>query len=233
MPGTRYVNLRTNNLVETFNEGPAEFTIATVTDEGYGRRRKVRVDSFHDNYLADNGQPHDSGYVPVGSLPGDHPHAMKTEMSRMELLDHLDNLSNAELADVIMEQQRVAKEAEAVAERAKAVIKGRRKQPGVEVYGNVTLVLSGSGEAFDAKTALRNLSAEDAQKICVLKPDAKKAREVFKDSLDKLKLCMKPKDLSLEVRETTDADRLRVLAERVTVNDEEFEMVDVLDNPPF
>lgn len=233
MSGTRYVNLRTNALVESFNEGSASFTIATVTDDGYGRRRKVRSAAFHNDYLARDGQPHSSGYVPVNTLPGDHPRAMKTEMSRMELLDHLDKLSNAELAGIIMEHQRAMDEAKTVVERAKAVIKSRNKEPGWEVHGDVTFVLSGSGEAFDGATALRNLSKEDVKKISVLKPDAKKAQTVFKDDPAKLKLCMKGKALTLTVRETTDEDRLKVLNQRdaeTAGGDEVFD--DILSDLP-
>lgn len=228
MPGTRYVNVRTNNIVETCNEGPASFTIVTVTDDGYGPRRRVRAASFHEDYLASDGQPHTSGYVPVRSLPGDHPLAMKTEIDRMELLDNLDKLTNAELADLIKEQQRILGEAKVLIDRAKAVAKSRRKEPGLELHGDVVMVYS-TNERFDESTAMKNLAKDDLHRICVPKPDATMARAAFRNEPDKLKLCMKSHGLKLEVREATDEDRLKVLADRASDDIEVFE----LDEPPF
>lgn len=229
MPGTRYVNVRTNNIVETRNEGPAAFTIVTVTDDGYGPRRRVPSASFHQNYLAENGQPHSSGYVPVRTLPGDHPAAMNTEIDRMEMLERLDAMSTAELSDLIAEQQKVLEEAKTLVERAKAIAKSRRRDPGLELYGDVALVYS-SNERFDEKTALKNLTTDDLKRICIPKPDATTARAAFRNEPDKLKLCMKSHGLKLEVRPATDEDRLKVLAEKSAPSDEEvFE----LDEPPF
>ncbi|MFE0472495.1 hypothetical protein ACFW2V_12865 [Streptomyces sp. NPDC058947] len=227
MPGTRYVNVRTNNLIETRNEGDASFTIVTVTGDGYGPPRRVRAASFHENYLASDGQPYTSGYVPVRSLPGDHPHAMKTEIDRMELLDNLDKLSEAELAELIAKHQKILSETKALIERAKAVAKKRRKEPGLELHGGLAMVYS-TNDRFDEGMALRNLSTADLHRISVSKPDAATARLIFKNEPEKLKACMKSHGLKLEVREATDEDRLKVLNEKAPpVDDEVFELENI------
>ncbi|MCP9209700.1 hypothetical protein [Streptomyces cucumeris] len=226
MPGTLYVNLRSNSLVETFDEGSASFVIATVTEEGHGRRRRVRAASFHGNYLARDGRPHTSGYVPVNTLPGDHPYAMKTEMGRMEILEHLDDMSNAELARLIFEQERVAAEAKALVDRAKVVAKSRRKEVGIEVHGNVTFAFT-AGKKFDAKTAARHLSPQQLLEISVPKPDANQAKKVLGENSELYKKCQKDNGYTLTVRETTDDDRLAVLATSTPrISDEEFEIVE-------
>lgn len=208
MPGTLYVNVRTNALVETFGEGRIEFIVATVKDDGtHGRRRKVRASFFHDGYLASDGQTHSSGYVPVNSLPGDHPRAMKTEMTYMELLDALPGMSPDELARVIAEQQKILSEAKTLVERAKDIAKGRRAETGTgtEVHGGIALVYT-SGTKFDGPTAKRNLTAEEYSKILLPKPDAALARALFKTEPDKLDLCLKDNGLTLTVRQATEED---------------------------
>lgn len=237
MPGTnmkpRYVNLRTNTLVEVFNEGFGTLRIATVSGDGYGRRRTAPATSFHPHYLDGNGQSRTSGYVPVNSLPGDHPRAMKTEIDRMELLENLGTLSNEELAEVIREQQQVIGDANALVDRAKAVVKGRRKEPGVELHGNTAMVFS-PNKKFDAKTAARTLAPQTLAKISVPKPDATRAKEILGEKSDLYRACLKDYGFKLEVREATDDDRLKALDERAAENpevpaDEVFE----LDEPPF
>jgi hypothetical protein len=227
VPGTRYVNVRTNNVIETRNEGPASFTIVTVTDDGYGPPRRVRAASFHENYLTSDGRPYTSGYIPVRSLPGDHPHAMKTEIDRMEPLDNLDKLSEADLAELIVEHQKILKETKALIDRAKAVAKKRRKEPGLELHGNLAMVYS-TNDRFDEGLALRNLSTADLHRISVPKPDAETARLMFKNEPEKLKACMKSHGLKLEVREATDEDRLKMLNEKAPASDDEvFELEDM------
>lgn len=216
MPSTkmkRYVNLRSNALVEVLAEGSGTFRIATVTDDGYGRRRTAPADSFHDNFLAGDGQPHTSGYVPVNSLPGDHPRAMKTEVDWMELLDNLGSLSNAELADVISEQQRILNEAKTVIERAKEVVKSRRKEIGTELHGNTALVFT-SGKKFDAGYALAALPPDVLQTVCAPKPSPTLARAVLGEKSPLYQACLKDHGFTLTVREATDKDRLEVLTQR-------------------
>lgn len=233
MLDTRYVNMRSNTLVEVFNEGSGTLRIATVTDDGYGHRRTAPAASFHRHYLAGNGQPHTSGYVPVNTLPGDHPRAMKTEIDRMELLDNLDKLSNAELADLIREQQQIAEEAKALVDRAKTVAKSRRTKVGLELHGETTMLFT-SGKKFDAKTATRALPAETLQRISVSRPDATLAKKILGEESDLYESCLKDNGFTLTVREATDDDRLKALAERDAQvpdvrGDESFE----LDGPPF
>lgn len=234
MPKTtpRYVNLRSNALVEILGEGSGSFRIATVTDDGYGRRRTVSADSFHDGFLAGDGQPHSSGYVPVNSLPGDHPHAMKTGVDRMELLDNLDRYSNEELARLIHEQQAELEKTKAVIDRAKAIAKGRRKQPGLELHGDVALVFS-PNDRFSGTKAAKNLTAVELAKISILKPDPTLARKVFANNPERLALCLDKGDLKLEVREATDGDRLKILAERdaKVVGGSAGEVIESIDFP--
>lgn len=223
VPGTRYVNVRSNKVVETRNEGPASFTIVTVTDDGYGPRRRVPSASFHKSYLTGNGQPHPAGYVPVRTLPGNHPAAMNTEIDRMELLEHLDDLSNAELADLIREQQRIVEEAKTLVDRAKAVAKKRRKDVGLELHGDTAMVFT-SGKKFDAKTASRNLSQDQLLAISVPKPDATRAKRMFGEDSEEYKSCLKDNGFTLTVREATDEDRLKVLSEKSAEDTEIFDL---------
>jgi hypothetical protein len=219
------VNVRNKNLVEVLNEGTAIFTIATVTDDGYGRRRQVPAASFHDHYLADDGRKHTSGYVPVGSVPGDHLHAMKTELTRMEMLELIDAMTEAELADLILKQQRVMEEAKAVIDRAKTVSKSRRAEGGLEVHGDVAMIFS-PDKKFDPATAARTLTQEQLLSISVPKPDATKAKKVLGEHSELYKACQKDNGLKLTVREATDADRLIVIAMSNPSDDESFELTD-------
>jgi hypothetical protein len=232
VPGTRYVNVRTGNIVEARSKGSAVFTVATVTDDGYGRPRRVPATSFHKNYLTGDGKPHSSGYVPVNTLPSDHPHAMRTEIDRMELLDNLDKLSPEELARLIDEQQRLMKEAKALVDRAKQLSRERREGPGTEVYGDIAVVYS-RNDRFDEQTARENLTPEDLAKISIPKPDAAVARAVFRNDPKKLQACMKSHGLKVEVRPATDGDRLKVLAEKGAQETGASDEVFTLDEPPF
>lgn len=204
--GNRYLNVRSNALVDTFNEGHGRITIATVRPDGYGPKRRVKADSFHPHYLDEDNRPHKSGYVPVNTLPGDHPHALTTEASVDDILDHLDELSNEELARFIKEQQDIASRAEEAAKKAKAVAKGREKDGGVKVYGDVTMEYT-PNRRFDEATARRNLSPEDFQSICLMKADASLAKAFFKNSPEKLERCKKDNGWTLSVRAATDEDR--------------------------
>lgn len=229
MPGTRYVNVRTNNIVEVKNEGPASFTIVTVTDDGYGPRRRVPSTSFHRNFLAGNGQPHTSGYIPVRTLPGSHPAAMNTEIDRMELLEHLDDLPNTELAALIREQQKVLEEAKALVDRAKTVAKKRREGKGVglELHGDVAMVFS-SGKKFDPKMAVKSLDRHRLNQISISKPDATLAKKILGEDSEEYQSCLKDNGFTLTVRPATDDDRLKALEERAeTPQDEVFDLDDV------
>lgn len=224
MPGTRYVSPRTKKLVEVLNEGPAVFTIATVTDDGYGRRRKARADSFHDSYLNGDGRPHSTGYVPVNVLPGDHPHAMKTEMTRMEMLEAIDGMTNAELAQLILDQQKVAEEAKALVDRAKAVSKSRRKESGTELHGDIVMVFAPS-KKFNAKRAASALPPATLHSISLPKPDATLAKKILGEHSELYKACLEDYGFTLAVREATDADRLVELAmSNPADSDESFEL---------
>lgn len=216
----RFVNARTNTLVETVNQGDGYVTIVTVRGDGYGRKRRVDADAFHSHYLDSSGRPHRTGYIPVNTLPGDHPHAMNTEVSDMDLIDHLDDLSNDELADLILRQQAIAKDAEALIDKAKAVVKSREKTGGIRVYGDTAVVLTRT-EKFDGPTAQKNLSASDYHLICVPKPDAKAARALFANDPEKLKLCLKDAGWTLAVRKATDKDRAEAEAQAAAQGDVE------------
>jgi hypothetical protein len=149
--------------------------------------------------------------APVGSLPGNHPQAMKTELTRMEMLERLDGMTQAELAQVIEEQQKVMAEAKAIVDRAKTISKSKRTTAGLEVYDDVAMVFA-EDKKFDAPTAVRALTKEQLRKICVLKPDATMAKKVFGEHSELYKACQKDNGFKLTVREATDADRLTVLA---------------------
>jgi hypothetical protein len=237
VPGTknknsRYVNVRTNTLVEVFAEGSGTLRIATVSVDGYGRRRTAPATSFHPHYLDGNGRPRSSGYVPVNSLPGDHPRAMKTEIDRMELLENLDSLSDDELREVIAEQQRIFNDTKTLIERAKEIAKKRRKVPGLELHGDTAFVYS-PNRKFDAATARRVLDVKTLANVSVSKPDATRAKQVLGEDSDLYKACVKESGLKLEVREATDEDRLRVLDERTTAAPETMDEDFDPDEPPF
>ncbi len=208
MAGTVYLNVRTNALVQSFGEGPVDFTVATLTENGPGRRRTVRAAFFHDDFLARDGRAHMSGYVPVSALPVGHPHSTKKEPTRVDLIDMLDKMSDAELAKVILEQEKVKKEAADIADRAKMIAKSRRGGTlGTEVHGGIALVYT-SGVRFDAALAKRNLSPEDFKRILVRKADATLAKKIFEGEPEKLALCQKDNGPTLSVRPSTAADEI-------------------------
>lgn len=221
---TVYFNVRTKKLVAELGRTDEKMSIATVKDDGtIGRPRAERPSLFHQDYLASDGQPHAFGYVPVTALPKGHPNAVKapqTDWSSMDL-DNLDNLTDAELADVILEQERIKKEAAELADRAKAVAKSRRGGSlGLDVQGDIALVYT-SGEKFDAKLAARNLTPVDFQRILLPKADATLARKIFENEPAKLAACMKDNGPTLTVRKATDDD-LAKFAESQPQNDEDF-----------
>lgn len=219
-----HLNIRTNTVVTVLKRDPQQVSVATVTEDGTGRSRTVRAAAFHETYLASDGQPHTSGYVPLGSLPQDHPYApvapKQNSRSNMDL-DNLDALSDDELAALILDQERVKKEAAELAERAKAVAKYRRGGSlGLDVRGDIALVFS-SGEKFDAKTAQRNLNPVDFQRILLPKPDATMARKLFENEPEKLAACMKDNGPSLTVRTATEDDLAKYKSSQPD-NDEDY-----------
>lgn len=206
-----HYNVRTKKIVAVLDRDEREASIATVNDGSLGRRRSVRASLIHAEYLASDGQPQDNGYVPLTALPEGHPHAVKapkTNWSSMNI-DDLDELSDAELADLILEQERVKKEAAELADRAKAVAKSRRGgKLGLDVLGGIAMVYT-SGEKFDAKVAARGLSPVDFQRILLPKPDATLARKIFENEPAKLAACMKDNGPTLTVRKATEDDLSR------------------------
>ena len=218
-----YFNMQTKTLVAVLDKGAREAAIATIKGDTLGRRRSVRASLFHTEYLASDGQPHGHGYVPVTVLPEGHPHAVtaaKTNWSSMNI-DDLDALSDAELADLILEQERIKKEAADLAEQAKIIAKGRRGGDlGLDIQGDIALVFT-SGEKFDAKLAVRALSGDDLKKILLPKPDATLARKIFENEPDKLAACMKDNGPTLTVRKATDDDLAKYAASQPS-NDEDF-----------
>jgi hypothetical protein len=224
---TQFVNLRTNGLIEAFNEGNGFVTVATVRPDGYGPHRVVKSDSFRTHYLDADGKPHKTGYVPVSKLPGDHPHARKTETGDMDLAEHIDELSDDELAELILRQQEAMATAKDIIDRAKAVVKSRNKELATRVYGNVAMVFI-SGRKFDAVTARRNLSAEEYRSICMPKPDATLAKKILGEESAAYARTQKDNGWTLTVREATDKDRDKAESEAVARQD-----VEVFDVPQF
>ncbi len=206
---TVYFNVNTKNLVTVITKGDREASIATVKDGiPSTRRRSVRASLIHEDYLASDGQPHPYGYVPVTALPEGHPHAVKapkTDWSSMNI-DDLDALSDAELADLILEQERIKKDAADLADQAKTIAKGRRGgKLGLDIKDGIALVYT-SGAKFDGGLARRVLSKEDYEKILLPKPDATLARTIFKTQPEKLEACLKDNGPSLTVRKATEDD---------------------------
>lgn len=157
MDGQLFVNVRSGNLVQVVNDGGAVVTISTVQEDGLGRKRRISSDAFHDNYFGPGGEPRKTGYAPVNTLPGDHPHAMKTEIDDMDMADHFDSMTDEELAEVIERQQQAKERAVYLVDKAKAVIKSRAVESGTRVYGDNAVILS-SARKFDAATARKNLT---------------------------------------------------------------------------
>ena len=216
---TVYYNVRTKALVAVLKKDARDATVVTVKGGvATGRRRTIRASSFHDGYLASDSRPHASGYVPVDTLPGDHPQAVKKETTPVNI-DMLDNLSDAELAEVILEQQKAEKAAKEIVEHAKGIAKSRRgNKVGTEVHGGIAFAYT-SGMKFDGPTAQKNLSAEDFQRIVLPKADAALARALFKNQPKLLALCMKDNGPTLTVRPATNDDLER--AENVKPRNEE------------
>lgn len=209
-----YINVRTNTIVTVLDKGDNMASIATVNGNSTGRSRSVQASAFRKGYLADDGQPHTSGYVPLTALPESHPSAVKapkTDWSTMDI-DDIDELGDEALAEFILEQERVKKLAGDLADRAKVVAKSRRGgKLGLDLRGDIALVFT-SGEKFDAKAAARGLSPVDYQRILLPKPDATMARKIFEHEPAKLAACMKDNGPSLTVRRATDEDRAKFQA---------------------
>jgi hypothetical protein len=129
----------------------------------------------------------------------------------MELLDHIDKLTSAELAELILVQQKVLEEAKAVVDRAKTVAKSRRTAEGMELHGDVAMVFTPS-KKFDPKTAAGALKPSELASICVPKPDATMAKKVLGEHSPQYQACLKDHGYSLTVREANDSDRLVALA---------------------
>lgn len=221
---TVYFNVNTKNLVTVISKDDREASIATVKDGIPSRRRRsVRASLVHEGYLASDGQPHAYGYVPVTALPEDHPHAVKaqkTDWSNVNI-DDLDMLSDAELAELILAQERIKKDAAELAEQAKTIAKSRRGGTlGLDIQDGIALVYT-SGAKFDATLARRGLSAEDYKKILLLKPDATLARKMFENEPKKLAVCLKDNGPSLTVRKATEEDEAK-FAESRPKNDEDY-----------
>lgn len=218
-----YYNVRTKKIVAVLDKNEREARIATVSGNTVGRSRTVRASLFHTDYLASDGQPQDNGYVPVTALPEDHPHAVKApkkDWSTMDL-DDIDKLDDAELAEFILEQERIKKEAADFADRAKVIAKARRGgNLGLDLQGDIAMVFT-SGEKFDGKLAARNLTPVDYQRILLPKPDATMARKIFEHEPEKLAACMKDNGPTLTVRKATDEDRAKYAASRPQ-GDEDF-----------
>lgn len=218
-----YYNVRTKKIVAVLDKNEREARVATVSGNTVGRSRTVRASLFHTDYLASDGQPQDNGYVPVTALPEDHPHAVKApkkDWSTMDL-DDIDKLDDAELAEFILEQERIKKEAADFADRAKVIAKARRGgNLGLDLQGDIAMVFT-SGEKFDGKLAARNLTPVDYQRILLPKPDATMARKIFEHEPEKLAACMKDNGPTLTVRKATDEDRAKYVASRPQ-GDEDF-----------
>lgn len=206
MDGQLFVNIRSGNLIQVIDDGGAVVTISTVIDGELGRKRRITSDAFHDNYFGPDGQPHKTGYAPVNTLPGDHPHAMKTEIDDMDMADHFDKMTDEELAEVIDRQQALKDQATFLVDKAKAVIKSRAVESGTRVFGDNAVILS-SARKFDAATARKNLAPADFQRILLPKPDATLAARVFENEPEKLTLCQKDNGWTLTVRKASDKDR--------------------------
>lgn len=216
MDGQLFVNVRSGNLVQVVNDGGAVVTISTVQEDGLGRKRRISSDAFHDNYFGPDGEPRKTGYAPVNTLPGDHPHAMKTEIDDMDMADHFDSMTDEELAEVIERQQQAKERAVYLVDKAKAVIKSRAVESGTRVYGDNAVILS-SARKFDAATARKNLTSVDFQRILLPKPDATLAARVFENEPEKLVKCQKDNGWTLTVRKATDKDHENAaLTEAVT-----------------
>lgn len=227
---TRFLNIRTQNLVEIVgpvNTGTGFAVIATVRADGYGPKRRAKASSFYPRYLDRDGNPRTAGYVPVETLPDDHPHAVRTEIDDMDLIDHLDQLGEIELAELILRQQEIAQKAEALIEKAKNVAKSRRRTTGTVIFGDVAMVFAPGGK-FNADYARTNLDPEDYRKICLPKPDPKLAKRLFANEPKKLALCQKNHGFTLTVREVTDKDREAVQVQEIVNGD-----VEVFDYPGF
>lgn len=225
--GARFLNVRTNKLIDIIQEGPAYVTVRTVSGSEYGPKRRVAAASLHSHYFTEDGEPHRTGYVPVNTLPGDHPYAIYEEKDEMkikdiDMIDRLHELDPHELAALVLRQQKAAAEAKELIERAKEIAKSRRTEEGIEIHDGIAMVFT-PYRKFDGPTAKRNLKPADFKKILMEKPDATLARKLFENEPDKLEKCLKDYGFSLTVREASDEDYKK--ADNVSgTNDEDFSL---------
>lgn len=217
-----YRNVRSGSVTKILSQEGDRTLIATVKDGETSRTRTVPTSSIHQGNLDSEGKSHSSGYVPLNASPAQPTPTENTNWSSMDI-DNLDELSDAQLAALILKQERIKKDSADLADRAKTVMKYRQGSTlGLDIQDGIALVFT-SGTKFDAGTAKRGLSAEDFKRILLPKPDATMARKLFENEPEKLEACLKDNGPTLTVREATDEDRSRYAASRPAGHgDEDF-----------
>lgn len=210
-----YRNVRSGQITKVLSQKGDRTLIATLKGNGEtGRTRTVPTSSIHQDNSDPQGKPHTNGYVPLDTAPAEPTPDKNTNRSSMDLdlMDNLDDLDDAQLALVILEQQKIKSVAEELVNRAKAIAKKRRDgNLGIDIQDGIALVYT-SGSKFDAGYARRNLSPEDYKRILLAKPDATLARKLFEHEPEKLQACLKDNGATLTVREATDEDKARFAA---------------------
>lgn len=217
-----YRNVRSGSVTKILGQDGDRTRIVTISEGGAtGRTRTVPTSSIHQDVLDPQGRKHAHGYVPLNASPAQQAPTTTPDRSDMDLMDNLDALNDAELAELINKHERIKRESADIADRAKAVAKSRRgNNPGLVIHGDLALIYT-PGSKFDAGTARKNLNPVDFQRILLPKPDATLARKIFENEPEKLAACLKDNGPSLTVREATDEDRAKVAASDPS-NDEDY-----------
>lgn len=207
---TRYIHLTTGEVIETRTEAEnGQVTVVTIAATGrHINLRTIRSNALKATYLNRRGTPYQRGYVPLASLPFDHPFTAPDLPIAAEPRPVLETPDLEELSDEALSAFAFARKAErdladSLLEEAKNVIKSRTQDAGTRIFGDVAVVTT-TNQRFNADLAKKLLDEVTYRSICVPKPDAAQAKRVLGESRY-MQVC-KDHGFKLEVRGVTDAD---------------------------
>jgi len=209
---TRFINVRTGEVVEiTRTEGELS-VIATVTATGRTvRERTVKTSSLKTRCTNAKGVPYKAAFVAVNALPANHPMAQQEPAESVPDFStakvDLAAMSDAELSAYGRQKKAERELAAKLEEDAKTELKRRKPHPDLYIYGDTALSVT-TNQRFDGKLAKKVLTSQEYAAILKLKPDAELAREILDEARYK-EIC-KDHGNKIEIRFATQEDRARL-----------------------
>lgn len=206
--GDRYENVATGAVIQvTAHSTTSRVEVATVNAAGaLVNKRTIGANDLHEDAKTKQGNPRKSGYVRIDALVA----AKKKEESIIDADQDIDydQLDTDQLAKFIAQREAQAKLLIEQADAAKTIMRDRITERGTRVYGDIA-VNAAINQTFNAKLALKNLTAEQYRSICIPKPDSALAKKVLGEDSAEYKSTLKEGDAKwrLTVRIATDEDR--------------------------